>query len=255
MKTTLMTRLTWPACALAWLLTVPLLTDSAALAAWSGAIGTLAVFLAACRERLAWRRSASPRVDVSQPCAAVRGMETLDTEIAQQLDRAVNLSERSAMDMVRRVAGLHAASGQFMTYLQEADSHNQAMQSDIERNTHIIDELDAFVRRPGLLKLVQKIAERHLAHGVADPALRAKLTPDYRIGCKRILLSNTYYPALAAANADVVASRLAEVRGSTLVGADGSEHEADAIVFGTGFHVTDMPIARRVFGARWRQRK
>ncbi|OKI28718.1 NAD(P)/FAD-dependent oxidoreductase [Streptomyces sp. CB03911] len=110
-------------------------------------------------------------------------------------------------------------------------------------------QVDAFVRRPGALRLVQKIAERHIAAGVPDPALRARLTPDYRIGCKRILLSNTYYPALAAANTEVVATGLSEVRGSTLVAADGSEHEVDAIVFGTGFHVTDMPIGARVFGA------
>ncbi|MFF2952482.1 flavin-containing monooxygenase [Kitasatospora sp. NPDC057965] len=109
-------------------------------------------------------------------------------------------------------------------------------------------QVDAFVRRPGLLKLVQRLAERHIADGVADPALRARLTPDYRIGCKRILLSNTYYPALAAANTEVVSGGLREVRGSTLVAADGSEHEADAIVFGTGFHVTDMPLGSRVFG-------
>ncbi|MEV4560099.1 NAD(P)/FAD-dependent oxidoreductase [Kitasatospora sp. NPDC049285] len=109
-------------------------------------------------------------------------------------------------------------------------------------------QVDAFVRRPGLLRLVQQVAVRHLKKGVADPALRAKLTPDYRIGCKRILLSNTYYPALAAPNTEVVAAGLREVRGSTLVAADGSEHEVDAIVFGTGFHVTDLPIAQRVFG-------
>ncbi|MFE9424901.1 flavin-containing monooxygenase [Kitasatospora sp. NPDC006697] len=111
-------------------------------------------------------------------------------------------------------------------------------------------QVDAFVRRPGLLKLVQRMAERHLAQQVKDPALRAKLTPDYRIGCKRILLSQSYYPALAAGNTEVVAAGLREVRGSTLVAADGTETEADVIVFGTGFHVTDMPIAGRVFGDR-----
>ncbi|WP_327065992.1 flavin-containing monooxygenase [Kitasatospora sp. NBC_01302] len=109
-------------------------------------------------------------------------------------------------------------------------------------------QVDAFVRRPGTLKLVQKLALRHLAQQVGDPALRARLTPDYRIGCKRILLSQTYYPALAAPNSEVTAG-LREVRGSTLVAADGSEHQADVIIFGTGFHVTDMPIGARVFGA------
>ncbi|MGK4584223.1 flavin-containing monooxygenase [Kitasatospora sp. HPMI-4] len=110
-------------------------------------------------------------------------------------------------------------------------------------------QVGAFVRRPEMLRLVQRMAERNLQRGVADPRLRARLTPDYRIGCKRILLSNTYYPALAAPNSHVIGSGLAEVRGSTLIAADGTEAEVDAIVFGTGFHVTDLPIAERVFGA------
>ncbi|TQF02295.1 NAD(P)/FAD-dependent oxidoreductase [Kitasatospora acidiphila] len=111
-------------------------------------------------------------------------------------------------------------------------------------------QVDAFVRRPALLKLVQRMAERQIAQQIKDPALRAKLTPDYRIGCKRILLSQSYYPALAAPNAEVVTSSLREVRGSTLVAADGTETEADVLIFGTGFHVTDMPVASRIFGDR-----
>ncbi|MET7681867.1 NAD(P)/FAD-dependent oxidoreductase [Streptomyces sp. NPDC005423] len=110
-------------------------------------------------------------------------------------------------------------------------------------------QVQAFTKRPDELGLVEKLARRNMTSAVKDPALRAKLTPDYRIGCKRILLSSTYYPALARPNVDVVASGLSEIRGSTLVAADGSETEADAIVFGTGFHVTDMPIAERVVGA------
>ncbi|GHD14635.1 Baeyer-Villiger monooxygenase [Streptomyces violarus] len=110
-------------------------------------------------------------------------------------------------------------------------------------------QVQAFTKHPGQLGLVEEMARRNMARSIKDPALRAKLTPDYRIGCKRILLSSDYYPALAQPNVDVVASGLAEVRGSILVAADGSEAEADAIVFGTGFHVTDMPIADRVVGA------
>ncbi len=110
-------------------------------------------------------------------------------------------------------------------------------------------QVQAFTKHPGQLGFVERIARRNMASAIKDPALRAKLTPDYRIGCKRILLSNDYYPALARPNVDVVASGLGEVRGSTLVAADGTEAEADAIVFGTGFHVTDMPIADRVVGA------
>jgi cation diffusion facilitator CzcD-associated flavoprotein CzcO len=110
-------------------------------------------------------------------------------------------------------------------------------------------QVQAFTKHPGELGFVEQLAKRNMARAIKDPALRAKLTPDYRIGCKRILLSSEYYPAIARPNVDVVASGLKEVRGSTLVAADGSEAEVDAIVFGTGFHVTDMPIADRVVGA------
>ncbi|WP_052864631.1 flavin-containing monooxygenase [Streptomyces niger] len=110
-------------------------------------------------------------------------------------------------------------------------------------------QVSAFTKRPKELGLVQALAKAHMHRAVKDPALRAKLTPDYTIGCKRILLSNSYYPALAKPNVDVVAAGLKEVRGNTLVAADGTETEVDAIIFGTGFHVTDMPIASRVTGA------
>ncbi|PRH76074.1 cyclohexanone monooxygenase [Streptomyces solincola] len=110
-------------------------------------------------------------------------------------------------------------------------------------------QVSAFTKRPGQLGMVESLAKANMAKAIKDPALRAKLTPSYRIGCKRILLSSEYYPALAQPNVDVVASGLAEVRGRTAVAADGTEAEVDAIVFGTGFHVTDMPIAARVTGA------
>ncbi|MGC5563997.1 flavin-containing monooxygenase [Streptomyces sp. FR-108] len=113
-------------------------------------------------------------------------------------------------------------------------------------------QVQAFTKRPDELGLVEQIAKRNMFRAIKDPRLRAKLTPSYRIGCKRILLSSTYYPALAKPNVDVVASGLREIRGSTVVAADGTEAEVDAIVFGTGFHVTDMPIADRVVGAEGR---
>jgi cation diffusion facilitator CzcD-associated flavoprotein CzcO len=100
-----------------------------------------------------------------------------------------------------------------------------------------------FTRSTGLLKGAEKIARKHLADQVPDPELRAKLTPSYVIGCKRILLANDYYPALTQPNVDVVAGGLARVGERTVVGSDGSEHEVDAIIFGTGFHVTDMPMS------------
>ncbi len=105
----------------------------------------------------------------------------------------------------------------------------------------------AFVRWPALLRAAQPLAARHMARAIADPALRAKLTPSYVLGCKRVLLSNDYYPALARQNVQVIAAGLAKVDGRMLTGQDGTTAEADAIVFATGFHVTDMPIAERIF--------
>ncbi|WP_430460260.1 flavin-containing monooxygenase [Thalassolituus sp. LLYu03] len=103
-------------------------------------------------------------------------------------------------------------------------------------------------RRPGLLKVVQALAERHLKRNIKDPDLRAKLTPDYTLGCKRVLLSNHYYPAMSKLNVNLHATGVAEVRGDTLIGQDGSEAQADVIILGTGFHVSDVPIAGHVFG-------
>ncbi|MFF3768045.1 flavin-containing monooxygenase [Streptomyces sp. NPDC001922] len=113
-------------------------------------------------------------------------------------------------------------------------------------------QVGAFTRHPGRLGVLEALASAHMKKAVKDPAMRAALTPDYRIGCKRILLSNDYYPALARPNVSLVASGLREVDGSALVAADGTRTEADAIVFGTGFHVTDMPIAERITGAEGR---
>ena len=81
-----------------------------------------------------------------------------------------------------------------------------------------------------------------------DPELRRKLTPSYTIGCKRVLISNDYYPALMQPNVELVTDGIAEVRPHAIVTADGTEHEVDTIIFGTGFHVTDPPAAEVVRG-------
>lgn len=106
----------------------------------------------------------------------------------------------------------------------------------------------AFTRQPRLLAAGQRLAEHHLAAAVADPTLRAALTPDYVMGCKRILLSNDFYPALTQGNVEVVAAALVGVEGDTLIAADGTAQPADAIIFATGFHAVDVPIAERVYG-------
>jgi cation diffusion facilitator CzcD-associated flavoprotein CzcO len=102
--------------------------------------------------------------------------------------------------------------------------------------------------RPKLMKAVQRMAEGHLAKQIPDEELRARLTPDYVIGCKRILPSNTWYPAITRANVDVVTAGVTEVRPNGVVAADGSFHEVDTLIFATGFHVTDGPFAQFITG-------
>ncbi|WP_433048681.1 flavin-containing monooxygenase [Dactylosporangium sp. CS-033363] len=102
--------------------------------------------------------------------------------------------------------------------------------------------------RPALMRLAQRAALANLRKAVRDPGLRAKLTPAYRMGCKRVLKSDDYYPALTRDNVEVVTDAIAEVRPHAVVTRDGTEHPADVIVFGTGFRVTDLPIAERIRG-------
>lgn len=105
-----------------------------------------------------------------------------------------------------------------------------------------------FVKKPDLLKTGQKLALAHMHHAVSDPELRAKLTPDYVMGCKRILISNDYYPAIARPTTELVTDPIAEIRPHSIVTSDGTERPIDALVVATGFHVTDNPTAELVVG-------
>ena len=125
-----------------------------------------------------------------------------------------------------------------------------AIQRRVRRNVYWLRELLAIpmTRRPGVLKALERRAVAHMKKSIKDPELQRKLTPDYRIGCKRILPSNQWYPALAKPNVNVVTEGIAEIKPEGIVTADGTLHECDVIVHATGFHVTDIPFAKRVFG-------
>jgi cation diffusion facilitator CzcD-associated flavoprotein CzcO len=105
-----------------------------------------------------------------------------------------------------------------------------------------------FVKHPRLMKLVEKLARRHMHAQISDPELRRKVEPGYTIGCKRILPSNDWYPALGRDNVELVTDPIARVTERGVVTESGAEHEVDAIVYGTGFNVVDMPVARYVRG-------
>ena len=103
-------------------------------------------------------------------------------------------------------------------------------------------------RHPPIMRAVDRVARWHLKRQVPDPELREKLTPGYIMGCKRILISDDYYPSLTNPNIEVVTDGISEVREHSIVTKDGTEREVDTIIFGTGFAVTNPPIARRIRG-------
>jgi cation diffusion facilitator CzcD-associated flavoprotein CzcO len=105
-----------------------------------------------------------------------------------------------------------------------------------------------FAIHPRLMRPWQRLAERHLARQVTDPELRAKVTPGYTIGCKRILLSSDYYPALARRGVSLVTEPIAEITKTGLACADGSSFDADVIIYGTGFKTVEAIAEINVAG-------
>ena len=85
-----------------------------------------------------------------------------------------------------------------------------------------------------------------------DPALRAALTPDHVMGCKRVLVSNDYYAALTRDNVEVVTDPIDRLSEHGVVTADGREREVDAVVYGTGFHSHGFLAPVRVRGLNGR---
>ncbi len=97
-----------------------------------------------------------------------------------------------------------------------------------------------FVSRPGILKFFERFGRRHIEACIDDPELRRKVTPEYTMGCKRILMSNDYYQSLDRPNVEVVCESVDHFTAGGIVTDDGVEREVDAVIFGTGFHVTDF---------------
>jgi cation diffusion facilitator CzcD-associated flavoprotein CzcO len=96
-----------------------------------------------------------------------------------------------------------------------------------------------FAVDPRFMAPLQRMAVRHIKRQISDPALRAKVTPGYTIGCKRILLSSNYYPALTRPNVDLVTDPIACITETGLVSADGSAYDIDVIIYGTGFKTVE----------------
>jgi cation diffusion facilitator CzcD-associated flavoprotein CzcO len=106
----------------------------------------------------------------------------------------------------------------------------------------------AFVTWRAALKLKRGAFFRHLERGIGDPELRKRLIPDYNFGCKRILLSNEFFPAMARANVELVTHGIGEIRPRSIVDLTGAERDVDCIIFATGFSATDFLVPMKITG-------
>lgn len=108
---------------------------------------------------------------------------------------------------------------------------------------------------------IEEYARRFIARHIADPELRAKVTPDYRLGCKRVLFSNDWYRALNASNVELIASPVAQLDASAVITPGGLRREVDCVIYATGFDVHGTPRVRIVgldgvaLDEVWRERR
>jgi cation diffusion facilitator CzcD-associated flavoprotein CzcO len=117
----------------------------------------------------------------------------------------------------------------------------------------------AFTLQPKLAAPARLQALKNISKGITDPELRAKVTPHFMLGCKRVLRSNDWYPTLATDHTELVTDPIAKVTGSAVVTADGAEREIDVLIVATGFYTTELPITEHITGRtgqtladRWR---
>jgi cation diffusion facilitator CzcD-associated flavoprotein CzcO len=109
-----------------------------------------------------------------------------------------------------------------------------------------------FAINPRLAAPARKMALANIARGVYDPELRKAVTPNFQIGCKRILLSNDWYPMLERDNVSLVTDAITKVGPDSVITADGTVRPVDAIVVATGFQATDSPSHDKIKGAAGR---
>jgi cation diffusion facilitator CzcD-associated flavoprotein CzcO len=109
-----------------------------------------------------------------------------------------------------------------------------------------------FFKDPRINKIGQRLALRNIVRGVKDRELRRKLVPTYVMGCKRVLLSNDYYPALGRSNVELVTDPIAEVRAASIATKDGTDRPIDALVLATGFEAAEQLAPFQVIGRNGR---
>jgi cation diffusion facilitator CzcD-associated flavoprotein CzcO len=111
------------------------------------------------------------------------------------------------------------------------------------------EALTLTIRHPRTMgRIMAQRSRTFMSRQVPDPELRAKVIPDYTFGCKRVLFSSRYLPALGRPNVELITDRITEVTERGVVTADGREHELDCIIWSTGFRATEFMAPMRVVG-------
>lgn len=120
------------------------------------------------------------------------------------------------------------------------------------REAYVLGFVGQPARRRARARIAVEMARRHLERQVPDPQLRARLTPSYELGCKRVLVSSDYYPALCRPNVELVTDPIARVTEGGIATVDGRQRPVDTLVLGTGFDVTGIGAAAHTVGRRGR---
>ncbi|MBT0886187.1 MULTISPECIES: flavin-containing monooxygenase [Acinetobacter] len=102
------------------------------------------------------------------------------------------------------------------------------------------------IMQPSVMKYTQKLAEAFIRFQVKDKQLAQKLTPDYIMGCKRILVSNKYFPTFNRDNVELVTDAIQELTADSIITKDGKMRKIDCLIYGTGF-ITDPRIYLQPF--------
>jgi cation diffusion facilitator CzcD-associated flavoprotein CzcO len=105
-----------------------------------------------------------------------------------------------------------------------------------------------FLGNEKIRRQAEAIALRHLADGIKEPQKRAALTPNYKLGCKRVLVSDDYYPALNRPNVELITEKITGVSEHSILTQEGVERTIDVLIYGTGFRATEPLIGCRIVG-------
>jgi cation diffusion facilitator CzcD-associated flavoprotein CzcO len=169
-------------------------------------------------------------------------------------------------EIVKQVAHLDIFQRSAPYVIPKPDRAYQPVEKTLFQKLPILQSLDRAIqytsneiRLMGFTTYVNKTSlaeymfQGHIREVVKDNKLRHRLTPDYPIGCKRILISNEWYKSVIRPNVDVVTEDIVEITPQGVKTQDGQIHEADAIIFGTGFAATQFLAPMQITGLDGRQ--